>query len=123
MRVIIAGWPRSGKTTLAAEMARASDLRLRHTDDTMATLDWSAGSAAVAFWFDEPGPWIVEGVSAVRALRKWREAHPGEPPPCDKFIYLSEAVVAMTAKQIAMGKGVDTVLAGIAEWIDPVRSK
>jgi len=39
-------------------------------------------SAVVVGWFDFPGPWIIEGVTALRALRKWLKAHK-EGKPCD----------------------------------------
>lgn len=131
-RVCIAGGPRTGKTTLAAKLAAnvvmlecascgwpASEhdcdtpnlapvaTPVRHTDDLI-DLGWSEASAAAALWFDEPGPWIVEGVAVPRALRKWLAAHP-EGKPCDVVHWLEEPMDLRSKGQIAMGKGCETV--------------
>jgi hypothetical protein len=112
-RIAITGWPKTGKSTLAAKMGGG-----RSTDDTIEMgLDWSAGSAEVATWFDKPGPWIIEGVAIPRALRKWKEAHPGERPPIDKLIVLSTPHVPLNTGQTGMGKGIDKVLAEIMPWL------
>lgn len=112
-RVLIIGWPKSGKTTLAAKMGGG-----RSTDETLEMgLDWSAGSEEVAKWFDKPGPWIIEGVAIPRALRKWAANHPGQRPPVDKIIHLQTCHGDLTSGQIAMGKGIDTVLADIMPWL------
>jgi hypothetical protein len=125
-RIAITGGPRTGKTTLAARLLfthigatnnRAElDRRIRHTDDLI-HLGWSEASQAAAAWFDEPGPWIIEGVAVSRALRKWRDQHPGEPPPVDRVIYLSEPHERLTAGQRSMAAGVATVHAGIEDWL------
>lgn len=103
-RICIAGGPRTGKTTLSTSLGVA---RVRHTDDLM-HLGWSEASAAAALWLDAPGPWIVEGVAAVRALRKWLAAHP-EGKPCDVAYWLDEPVVPTSSGQRAMAKGCATV--------------
>jgi hypothetical protein len=122
-RICIAGGPRTGKTTLAGRLiatdpvdfmsaARGAtspaDLNpVRHTDNLM-HLGWSEASEAAALWFDEPGPWIVEGVAVPRALRKWLAAHP-EGKPCDVVHWLEEPRDLRSKGQIAMGKGCETV--------------
>jgi adenylate kinase family enzyme len=104
-RVVIIGSPRSGKTTLGHEMADASGARLRHTDDLIGELDWSACSERIASdWFEQPGPWIIEGVAAVRALRKWLAARQAG-KPCDTIICLSQPRVALTPGQATMAAG------------------
>jgi hypothetical protein len=108
MRILIAGGPRTGKTTFAAQLSDASGAPVRHTDDLVGKLDWSAASAEVATWFDEPGPWIVEGVAVGRALRKWLAAHP-EGTPADTIYWALNAKVACTPGQISMAKGCLTV--------------
>lgn len=95
-RVVIAGGPKTGKTTLAA----APDAR--HTDDLIGTLDWSAASAEVARWFSEPGPWTIEGVACIRALRKALDTSPAK--PCDRVILLTRPHVMRTTGQEAMWK-------------------
>lgn len=123
-RIVITGGPRTGKTTMAREMVGGDDPRdrmehahvmVRHTDDLIEQCKnlggsaWSEASRIASTWLDEPGPWIIEGVAMSRALRKWAEAHPGEPPPVDRVIYLAVAHESLDTRQIAMAKGVETV--------------
>jgi hypothetical protein len=124
-RICITGGPRTGKTTLAKEVwvdeerARLPGnyvvTQLRHTDDLIEQCAhlgkdaWSEASRIASTWLDEPGPWIIEGVAVSRALRKWHEAHPGEPPPVDRVIYLDLPFEKWTPGQQAMGRGVATV--------------
>lgn len=134
-RICITGGPRTGKTTLASAlwidlalatgMAQDSGLRLvRHTDDLIEKLKhlgkdaWSAASAEAMTWLDEPGPWIVEGVAVSRALRKWRDQHPGARPPVDRVIMLLHPHESLTKGQLAMAKGVQTVHDEIGDWLE-----
>lgn len=120
-RILITGGPRTGKTTLANRIADEYGdhvgTTVAHTDSLIATHDWSAASAEVATWLDAPGPWIIEGVALSRALRKWREAHPGEPPPVDKVIRLTEPYKSLTPGQATMAKGEETVWREIETWL------
>lgn len=112
---MIAGCPKAGKTSAAVVVARQLGLpeaAIMHTDDLVNVLPWSAASAEVSTWLDEPGPWIVEGVAAVRALRKWLDAHP-EGTPCDRFVWYREPLMTLTPAQAAMAKGCETVLSKI----------
>jgi hypothetical protein len=113
-RVLIIGWPGTGKTTLANEMGGG-----RSTDDLI-HLGWSEASEAASYWFDEPGPWIIEGVAVPRALRKWRERNPDQPPPCDKIINLTTQRRDLSNGAVSMGKGIDKVLSEIWSWIKPI---
>lgn len=127
-RIAITGGPRTGKTTLAGDLEysglpaglgtlqQPARWNVRHTDDLI-HLGWSEASQAASLWFDEPGPWIVEGVAVSRALRKWRDQHPHMPPPIDRLIYLHEPLEALTTGQSAMAKGVAKVHAEIADWL------
>ena len=107
-RIVIAGGPRTGKTTKANEMAEASKVTVKHTDDLIGEHEWSEASQKVADFFAEPGPWIVEGVATVRALRKWLKQNP-EGKPCDKVIKMITPLVPLTPGQITMEKGCATV--------------
>lgn len=110
-RVVITGWPKTGKTTLAAKMGGG-----RSTDDVM-SLGWSEASERVSLWLDQPGPWIYEGVAIPRALRKWRKRNPGKRPPIDKLIILKNPRQDLDPAAAAMGKALDTVLAEIMPWL------
>lgn len=131
-RLVIAGVPKAGKTTASMAIcgvATTADLTrtpaglsgrfgpgayVRHTDDLIGAslghgpLSWSGVSEVVATWFDATGPWIVEGVAAVRALRKWLAAHPTG-APCDRVLWLDTPRVALTAGQRRMAAGCRTV--------------
>ena len=103
-RVVVIGAPRAGKTTYADARGQREGVEVRHTDDLIGTLDWSGVSAHVAStWFAEPGPWIVEGVAAVRALRKWLRNN-REGMPCDEVVVLEHPWIALTAGQARMAK-------------------
>lgn len=103
-RIAICGGPRAGKTTFVAKHWPDA----RHTDDVM-HLGWSEASAEVSTWFDEPGPWCVEGVAVVRALRKWLARSP-EGKPCDRLIMCVYIGSDVSKGQDAMRKGVDSVM-------------
>lgn len=110
-RVVIVGGPRTGKSTLAHRLA--SPERVRCTDELVGVLEWSEASAEVARWFDEPGPYVIEGVATARALRKWLAAHPGA--ALDAVVVLTGRPFAELSKgQAAMNKGVATVWNEIA---------
>lgn len=104
-RLVIAGVPRAGKTTMANSYVRPI---ARHTDDLIGSRPWSEVSVEVATWFDAPGPWIVEGVAAVRALRKWLRTH-DTGAPCDRVIWFDVPRVAPLPGQLVMAKGCRTV--------------
>ena len=123
MRIVICGWPASGKSRHAEELSSKLGIEVKHTDSLVRTHSWSDASEAASHWFDQPGPWIIEGVAVPRALRKWQARHPDEDPPFDQFILMpipDEKIQAdMKAGQITMGKGHDTVLRGLEDWLGP----
>lgn len=124
-RLVIAGVPKAGKTTHAsiARVALGGDVvPVRHTDDLIAMFPgrdgWSAASEYCArSWLTRPGPWIVEGVAAVRALRKWLAAESAREAtgairgalPCDRVLWLGTPHVVLTPDQARMAKGCETV--------------
>ena len=117
-RIAIAGIPRSGKSTLAADLSTIWTLPVRHTDDLIATHDWSAASEMVARWFDEPTGWIIEGVTVSRALRKWRRYHPDQRPPVDIVYFLAHpTVMELSREQSALALGVQTIHGEILDWL------
>lgn len=136
-RYVLVGGPRTGKSTYA----RA--LRLRGiptlSTDTMhqakepesgveylpAELGepgmWSAASEYVAHYrLNRPGPFCLEGVATVRALRKWLVLAPPDAMPAEHVVLFAEPMAAQSPGQAAMGKGVATVWAGIESRLRPV---
>lgn len=109
-RTVIIGGPKTGKTTLATELAEQTHGIVRHTDDLM-KLDWSAASAVASEWFDLPYD-VIEGVMAVRALRKWLKRN-AKGKPCDKILYLTKIHVPLTHGQRSMTKSIATIFEGI----------
>lgn len=106
-RIIVAGGPRSGKSTLSAALSEGYRIPVRGTDELLG-LEWSRSSEVAALWFDHPGPWICEGVVTPRALRKWLLAHP-DGAPADWIVWLDEPVSERVPGQEAMAKGCATV--------------
>jgi dephospho-CoA kinase len=118
MKIVITGYPNSGKSTLANILVLATgSFNLLQTDKLLETHDWSDLSAAVSEWFDKPGNWIIEGVAAPRAIRKWRAKHPNAKPPFDMFIYMRRGFETYRPGQRAMANGMDTVMLELWNWI------
>lgn len=107
-RVIICGGPRTGKSTLAVRLGERHGIPVKFGDSLVGTHEWSEASAEVAKWIEDPGEWIIDGVVAVRALRKWLAAYPGKPLDA-AVVYLRDAIQVQTDKQQAMAKGIRTV--------------
>ena len=107
-RILIAGWPRTGKTTLAAKLGAELGIPVRHTDDAI-PLGWSEASLAVSTWFEDEGAMICEGVAIPRALRKWLDRNP-EGKPADVLYWSDVPREALSIGQTSMGKGCTKVL-------------
>ncbi len=119
-RVVLAGSPRAGKTVLADLLDRAG-WPVRHTDDLIETHGWSDASREIAeAWLPAPGPWVIEGVSTVRALRKWIAKRPGE-KPCECVVWLPTPHVTLSGGQSAMRSGCVTVWKEIREVLKALR--
>jgi len=100
-RVIICGIPRSGKTTLALKMGG----NVMHTDSLIGKGDWSEESRIVSDdWMAQSGDWVIEGVTALRAMRKWLKNNP-QGKPCEVVYWSEEAKEPLSAGQRAMGVG------------------
>lgn len=107
-RILIAGGPRTGKTTLAAKLSKQLGIPVKHTDDLIGIVDWSGASLKVAGWMSMRGPWIIEGVAAGRAIRKFMAAYPST-KPADRILWSNTAHVPRDYGQEAMAKGCETV--------------
>ena len=110
-RVLICGGPRTGKTTYGKKLAEELGCKLISTDDFI-DLGWSECSAHVAELIHDPdGAWVIEGVAAVRALRKTLEHSVGK--MCEQVIWLTKPYGKRSAGQESMAKGCWTVWKGI----------
>jgi hypothetical protein len=119
-RILIVGGPRTGKTVLSIKLGKAlgmDELAVQHCDELIGVLEWSEASAEVAKWLEAPGPWVVEGVTAVRALRKYLAAHPHPEKPCDILYTLTAPFVVLSKGQLAMTKGHMTIWSGIEDEV------
>lgn len=113
-RILIAGGPRTGKTVLSIELGRQLGVTPRSTDELKDVLAWPEISAAVADWFEAPGPWVIEGVQVPRGIRKWLDRHPGG-LPCDLVYWSETPKVEQTPGQRSMAKGVKTVWSEVVD--------
>lgn len=107
-RTLIAGGPRVGKTTLAAALAREVGVVSRHTDDLVGAVAYAEAHKRVAEWISPLGPWVIEGVTVVRALRLWLRDNPTG-IPAERVFWSTAAKVDRTTGQARMAKGIATV--------------
>ncbi len=109
--IVIAGGPKCGKTTLAKKLADPTFA----TDDLLPKgLAWSDQSNVVLKRMREPKISIIEGVTTVRALRKWLRVEPALRPRLDRVIWMPTPFVAQTPRQRALWKGCTTIWHQIA---------
>jgi len=108
MRIVITGIPSTGKTTLA----NSQTAPVKHTDSLIG-IGWKKEPLLIAEWLNEPGPWIIEGVNAVRGLREWLIHNP-HGKPADEVYMLTHTWVPLKPKQVNLAKGTITVWKQIA---------
>ena len=109
LRTIICGGPRVGKTTLATALAVDADPL--HTDSLVGTCDEAEAVRRTVAWISLPGPWVVEGCTAVRALRAWLAENDGA--PAERVFWSDDPKVSQTPGQARMAKGCATVWAQV----------
>lgn len=106
-RAIIAGGPRTGKSTTSARAGERYRRDIRSTDALSDSHGWIEASAEIARWIDDP-KYIIEGVAAPRALRKWMRANPDKKLDAT-VVYFGRAVSPQTDQQRRMSKDVAKV--------------
>lgn len=124
-RIVIGGGPRTGKTTLAAELGFHDLPHVRSMRGCYAALsherapqpppavDWGDVPGHVADWIDSPGPWIIEGVHTIRGLRYALRVAPHQ-RPCDLLIWRRVPLAPLKPGQDRMRKMLEAILAEIA---------
>jgi hypothetical protein len=117
VKIVVTGPPLAGKSTLAVALSKVLNVPLLRTD-ALIEMEWSAASEEVAKWLDRDGPWIIEGVTVPRAIRKWRRTWGDEtPPPFDKAIVIPNSRLPQTSHQKAMGTTVMGLMNLYKGWI------
>lgn len=128
-KIILVGAPRSGKSTEAKRL-RSMGIPTYCTDPKSLAKDvedgvvylpeglsWTESSQYVLdHWFKMPGPWCIEGIATVRALRKCLDqkmAHLLKGVQVVRFRGQYEDKVTKDG-QVALKKGIDTVWREIA---------
>ena len=111
-KLIIAGGPRTGKTTLADSVSSSN---VGHTDELI-PLGWSKARGTVVAWIDDPNLDVIEGVTVLRGLRKWLR-HSAVGKPCDKLVYLRGPFEELNPGQVAMTKGCWSVFQQIRPYL------
>lgn len=94
-RIIIAGGVGCGKTTYSRAKYPG---QVWHTDDIIPYYDWEFQPDVVVEWLNQPGPWVIEGITATRALHHWLQDNP-EGKPCDKIHWFSFPLKELTRRQ------------------------
>lgn len=130
MKHVIVGPPRSGKSTYA-RLLRDSGVPTFCTDPPDKVkdfehgvtylpewLDWHEGSQYVAdYWLPMEGPYCIEGVGTVRAMRKYLNKGPW---PDDIYVVrFSKQYMEAVSKpgQVQMAKAINTIWDEIADRI------
>jgi hypothetical protein len=136
MRTVIVAGCRIGKSTLARTLgvpvfcldpiSKAKDVEpdVTYLPDG---LDFGSESTqwALENWIGRPGPWVIEGHSSARLLRKWlstrRDEDEGIMFPCDRVIVLTnEPWVDLKPGQVSLNKAVATVWNEIEDYFEPI---
>ena len=105
-RVVIAGGPRCGKSTLFRSLAIDYAVAIG-TDDFM-DLPWADVPDAVIDVLEKHDEWLVEGVNVARVLRRWIRDR-GDMPKIDVCYYLTTPMAPRTKAHESMSKAIATV--------------
>lgn len=119
MKIIIAGGPRCGKSTLARTLGCphvwATDWLLdtffeRYAPGTMHKL-----ADEIVHWMARPGPWVIEGCPTILAIREW--LHLTRQKPCDKLIWLDTPYEELNPARRQLLRMCDATFQDTHEWL------
>lgn len=114
MKIIIAGGPRTSKSTFAKELNKKLNIPIVSTDDYIAC-GWSEAPHEIIDAIKDLPSYILEGVNAGRTIRKMVEKN--IELDFDRVYYLEEPVIEYDKKgQMSLAKGCKTV------WLDVIPS-
>ena len=105
MNILIIGLPRCGKTTAADKMATEETVTIS-TDGLISQYEWSVFSDKVCDLLKQPGPWIIEGCSAVRGLRKYLKE--GNKPDFE-ILWCGSPYIPLVGRQIGFAKSLESM--------------
>lgn len=123
MKIVISGWPRTGKTTFATKLAKETGLPLISTGKRSEALDiytkffielpWDEVPATVLAELAKYPGWILEGTQSARVLRHGFETEHAALAGLTRVHYFDNPPwVHREPGATAMGEGVSTVFNG-----------
>jgi hypothetical protein len=109
-RILIAGGPRTGKSALASKFCKQFGGTLLRTERLLSqSFTWAELAMAAQVWLHRPGPWVMEGLTVPRVIRRWYRENDA-PIPCDEIYWLGIVPnMALEDGQVPVAKAVRTV--------------
>jgi broad-specificity NMP kinase len=108
IRIIITGFPKTGKITLANQLGRKYNVPIKSTD-SLVDRSWSDMSCEIANWINEPAPWIIEGNAVVRGLRKWIKIKQQKRLDGVSIFLMTHTNSLYSSGQMALAKAIRTI--------------
>lgn len=115
-RVAIAGFCRSGKTSIAGKIGQQYGLQFRSTDDIRQPSRnfWTWGKQT-SEWMNEDAPWIIEGVCVVSGL--FYQMNHRMRPLVDVVLWACQPVTEPTDPQGRLNEKIGTARCMVESWL------
>jgi len=109
-RIMVFGGPKTGKSTLAKQLAREMGAQVMRTEMLLGLgYTWAELAERTQEWLNFRSPWVIEGLVVPRVIRRWLRENPGK-LPCDEIWCLGDsAYVPITKGQQTAANGVMSV--------------
>lgn len=114
-KIILAGGPKSGKSTLGRKLSAELGIPLVSTDDYI-ECGWSEAPHEIILKIKDMPSYILEGVNSGRTIRKMAEKD--MKLDFDRVIYLDEPRIELNKGQAALRKGCVTVWQDVRKLLD-----